>query len=841
MKKKKILIAITAVAVSLLLAVQAFSSLAVYSDNDSAGKTVTRSNSQIGQSTLIIGTYLINLNGLTDQVYELAMDSAENFNQTELYYKSELAGGQWFNISSASSIADITTEGTPVDNSVIEALGFTHSVDENGVITDLRTGSTVSAYSIPDPYDLENLPELEPIKTQLTTLQAKTSKTDTDEDNIDIIRILFTQNTKDATTNDCDSKVTALEAYKNDVINRDKPSSWSEAIDTVTASVDATRRVVVYEKVADYLVEMLNLVNGSSAGSPYSDFELDSDYEISSDLTEAVATAQSNVQTALITYQAKLITEGTSVSGKAKYTYSNNMISAVSSSDYTSADTATQHLVNIGNITQSVIADSSSELNTLNSGLVDDSYAAYKTKLSAGVSADYTNAVASNATDGVKTNYLETQKTETDTARLEYQSYLSEMWNRSANAAAQADCLSRIDQIQSLRDMIVDDEVKSYLLETVEDHLVWLRQELANLIAASGDTSNLTNLKNEKEDLDNQRREALDNNNLSEASRLLAEMEAVQKDIDDETAKQTAILNSASSSDADKAKALASLTEGSTAKVIAEVKDNILSAIRTAGSKSDADVDSDTALNNMSALSSLATYDPDSAKAALGEIQDAITNSSSPDSDVVSELGDMANDLASDMDSLSDGLTDEQLASLLSDYVGADASLADKAGALIGLSLYAEAAPDKNARKYAVSLATSMYDEGNTYIYTKYNDSTETYVSLFALKDVKEFRYVYDQAHYTVTLTKAAKYYKFTSALATYTTSSDKSKAMTHAAALQTAGRTTLYIHSDDCSSIFNGITGYYVPDSTYASIRTPEMEDTIQEVYNLLMNGGEE
>ena len=352
---------------------------------------------------------------------------------------------------------------------------------------------------------------------------------------------------------------------------------------------------------------------------------------------------------------------------------------------------------------------------------------------------------------------------------------------------------------------------------------------------------NLTNLKNEKEDLDNQRREALDNNNLSEASRLLAEMEAVQKDIDDETAKQTAILNSASSSDADKAKALASLTEGSTAKVIAEVKDNILSAIRTAGSKSDADVDSDTALNNMSALSSLATYDPDSAKAALGEIQDAITNSSSPDSDVVSELGDMANDLASDMDSLSDGLTDEQLASLLSDYVGADASLADKAGALIGLSLYAEAAPDKNARKYAVSLATSMYDEGNIYIYTKYNDSTETYVSLFALKDVKEFRYVYDQAHYTVTLTKAAKYYKFTSALATYTTSSDKSKAMTHAAALQTAGRTTLYIHSDDCSSIFNGITGYYVPDSTYASIRTPEMEDTIQEVYNLLMNGGEE
>ncbi len=841
MKKKKILIAITAVAVSALLAVQAFSSLAVYSDNDSAGKTVTRSNSQIGQSTLIIGTYLINLNGLTDQVYDLAKDSAENFNQTEMYYKSELAGGQWFDISSASSIADITTSGTPVDNSVIEALGFTHSVDENGIITDLRTGSTVSAYSIPDPYDLENLPELEPIKIQLSTLQAKSSKTDTDDDNIEIIQILFGQNTKDSTTSDCDSKVTALEAYKNDVINRDKPSSWGDAIDTVTASVDATRRIAVYEKVANYLVEMLNLVNGSSSGSPFSDFDLDSDYEISSDLTEAIATAQSNVQTSLISYQAKLISEGTAVSSKAKYTYSNNMISAVSSSDYTSADTATSHLVNIGNITQSVIADSSSELNTLNAGLVNDAYAAYKAKLSAGVSSDYSNALAYNATDGVKTNYLETQKTEADTARLEYQTYLSEMWNRSDNAAAQSDCLNRINQVQSLRDMVVDDAAKSYLLETVENHLLWLRQELANLIAASGDTSNLTSLKNQKDDLDTQRREALDNNDLSKASELLAEMEAVQKDIDDETAKQTAVLNSASASDADKAKALAALSDGSTAKVIAEVKDSILSAIRTAGAGSDADVDPDTALNSISALSSLAAYDPDSAKAALSEIQDAVNNSSSPDSDVVSELSDMADDLASDLDSTSDGLTDDEIASLLSDYLADDASSADKAGALIGLSLYAENAPDKNARKYAVSLATTLYDAGNPYIYTKYGDSAEAYVSLFALKDVKSFRYVYDQAHYTVTLTKAAKYYKFTSALATYTTPSGKTKPMTYEAALQTSGRTTLYIHSDDCSNIFNGITGYYVPDASYASVRTPEMEETIQEVYNLLMNGGEE
>ncbi len=834
MKKKTIAI-IAALAICIALAAQVISSQAVYSENDAAGRTVSMSDSQIEESTLIIGSYLININGLTDQIYELATDSASNFNQNNMYYKSELAGGKWFNITDATQIADITSAGTPVDTAEIEALGFTHSVAADGTITDLRTGQSVCPFNLPDPYDLSNLPELDPVKLQYQGLQGKDSKTDSDETNIDMLATFFALDTRDDTTNQCDTRVNALYAYEQDTADKDKPSTWVEQIDNVTASVDATRRLVVYNKLADYLTELLNKINGKNDGTTFADISIDDDYTVNSELVNAIGEAQSNIQTSITSYTAKLITEGTSISGQASYRYSNNMITAIDGADYNTADTATRNLVNLSNIVQSIIADSSSELGTLNSGLVTDSYNAYRTALAAGASAEYSQALTEGATDGVKNSYLEEQKTDTDTVRLEYQTYLSEMWNRSNNATAQSDCLSRIDGIQGLRDSIPNDAARNYQLETVEDHLVWLRQELAKLIADSGDTSTLAALKEQKEELDKERREALDSNDLDKAKELEAEMEAIQQDIDTETSNQTAILNSAGSSDADKSKALAALTDGSTAKVISSVKDEIVSAIR------DSETDADAAINDMSTLTSLAAYDKDAAQAALSEIQEALANASNPNSDLAQELDAMAEDLSASIDGMSEGYTTDQLRELLSDYFSADATNADIAAALIGLSTYAEDAGDKNARNYAVSLATSMNEEGNSYIYSKYSKASDTYVSLFALKEVKSYRYVFDQAHYTVTLTKGTRYYKFMNGSKNCSTSKDLTTEMTKEAGLDASVRTTLYISGSDCSTIFNGTTGYYVPSCSYASIRTPEMESTITEVYNLLMNQGGE
>ena len=66
---------------------------ALESSKDSGTRSVHVSDSSIENSTLAIGSHLIHINGMTDKLYELAQESANEFNQSKVYYKSELAGG----------------------------------------------------------------------------------------------------------------------------------------------------------------------------------------------------------------------------------------------------------------------------------------------------------------------------------------------------------------------------------------------------------------------------------------------------------------------------------------------------------------------------------------------------------------------------------------------------------------------------------------------------------------------------------------------------------------------------------------------------------------------------
>ena len=77
-------------------------------------KAVRIKAGEIENSTLAIGTHLIHLSALTDSLYEIANTSAEESGQGQIYYKSELGEGAWFDITSATSLLDITTGGSPV-------------------------------------------------------------------------------------------------------------------------------------------------------------------------------------------------------------------------------------------------------------------------------------------------------------------------------------------------------------------------------------------------------------------------------------------------------------------------------------------------------------------------------------------------------------------------------------------------------------------------------------------------------------------------------------------------------------------------------------------------------
>ena len=98
----------------------------------------------IESSTLIIGAHLIHLSALTQPLYDIAEESAGESGQNDMYYKSELADGTWFEISSATALADITSEGSPVSDSVVEALFMTYHTKSDGVTYDLRTNTPVN-------------------------------------------------------------------------------------------------------------------------------------------------------------------------------------------------------------------------------------------------------------------------------------------------------------------------------------------------------------------------------------------------------------------------------------------------------------------------------------------------------------------------------------------------------------------------------------------------------------------------------------------------------------------------------------------------------------------------
>ncbi len=876
--KKKILATILAVVIGVSLVLGHMYILeAITSDSDTNVKSVHVSDSEIENSTLIIGTYLIHINGLSDDIYALAQDSAVQSAQNDMYYKSELASGKWYKITDATSIADITSEGTPVAASVIEALEFTHKVDADGNITDLRTGAAVDSYNVSDPYNMEELAELEPVKLRYDLLQEKETRSDSDNKNIEMIGTLYGLSLKDTITDENDARLSALEIYKNGLPGRGKPETWTAAVDTVIASVDAQRRVEALTILDDYLDQLLKKVTGQeeevmtqeeyntklaeaetdeakqliekeyqesqSRGGIFNSVGLNSDYQEDAELVSAISQARANVQESLTSYNAKIIVEGSTTTTKQIYKYTNNLISCASASDVSGADIATEKLVNLQNIAQGVIGDADEELSTLLDVLLKEALDAWKKKLSAGVSAEYKQAITDGASEAVKVSYLIQQKSDTNAAVTEYQSMLEEAWKRMSNAKAQQDVQDRINGIGDLEKLVPSDDAKTYQLETIAEHLSWLRAKLGELVAESSDSSELDTLKQQKDELETQRRDALDKNDLSTAKKLAAEIEAKQTDMDNLTKELTDVLNSEDSTEADKARALAGLTAGSTAKKLNSLASDITSGIRDS---SDTTYGSSSLLNQMAAFSALSSYDPDAAASALAEIKDALDNASNIDADLKNQLGSEISELEGQIADASStagasGLSSETLKSLLADYFGeytgngtSSATQEQKAGALIALSMYAEATDNSDARAMASSLAGKMASDGNSYIYEQYDKDTGEYLSLKALGAVLGYRYIFDNAHYTVTLSKAQEYYLFTQDSVDYISTDKTSGIMQKAAGLMG----TLYISSEDGDTIFDS-TGYYIPKSIYASVRTSAMEYSIQEVYQMLMRGG--
>ena len=159
-----------------------------------------------------------------------------------MYYKSELSGGTWFDITSASSLEDITTGGSPVLDSEIEALFFTHHTRSDGITYDLRTNEPVNIYDINDPYDIETFDELLPLKNQYEIIRELQSDSAAGREKIEKIETVLNTEVENDETALCDEQLDALQRYYNVLSENNASSDRLEAVQGVMNAVDATRR-----------------------------------------------------------------------------------------------------------------------------------------------------------------------------------------------------------------------------------------------------------------------------------------------------------------------------------------------------------------------------------------------------------------------------------------------------------------------------------------------------------------------------------------------------------------------------------------------------------------------
>lgn len=820
---------------------------ALENDKSAGSRSVKMSDSQVAPATLAIGSHLIHINGLTSELYEAALESANQFNQHSMYYKSELAEGTWFEITDASSIADITSSGVPVSRDVIEALEFTHMTDSSGITIDLCTGLAVSVFDINSPYDLTIMEELEPLKVQHQILQSKTNKNDSDNTYLEMIGKFFGKNIRSDVTDEADQSLQALVNYKNGLSAREKPSVWSEKTEEIMTALDAERRVVSLTRLATFLDVLES--NASGIETSYDDdvveekeengdeeeVEVPKDLIINSEVVSAVGECIQNVEESISAYEAKRMTDlGTTTSAKAEYQYKQGIIAAARTGNTSECDRLLEKLCNLQNISDGLIVNQPGELDMLTTELVSAAYTKYMTDLRAGVSADYKAEKSQGASQAVLAQYLTQQKTSTNTDRLEYQMFLDAQFQRMENKAAQNYALQLINGVPAMEQSVVQDAAEAYLKETVQEHLTWLRKMYSELVRNSADGTEMERLEKEKSELAKQRQEALDRNDLAAANKLTAEMEAKQKNIDQLADSLNAILNSPNSSEAEKARARAGLGSNNTSELLASMADELSSSIRS-GEESDLET-------LLTSLVAAAQLDPLAGAAALNQVQDALNSATGLDADMVSSMGDALEEAKDALDGSAGGeLSEEQLSELLNRILSQlfgeefeNVTSEQQAAAILALEWYGHEKESEASLECAATLTKQVATEGNLYIYEKYSGKSDAYMSLQAISRVLGYRYIFDDAHNSVMLQKAKLYYVFTLKENTYETVGESFIALSAAPQIMN----TLYIHGQDSSSVFD-TKAEYIEKASFGVVGTPSVERIAQEIYDALLEGG--
>lgn len=566
--RRRIRIIAISLAAALVLAVCLYQSAALALFDK--GKAVQVDPDAIENCTLIIGTHMIYLHSLNEEIYKIAVQSAADSGQYKRYYKSEIAGGLWMDITDASSINDISAGGTVADLEEIRNLYLTHHTKSDGITYNLQTKQHICIFDIVYVYDLENMPELEALKLQYDVMTDSNSKTGTDKRNIKLIKEFWTTQVHTQKTVQYDKQLRALQEYYIELSADDAGSKYLETALGVMEKVSNERKVEVYKIVEAALERLQDKVSDlSNAGS---DVQMD----------DALMTAISNSQYALSESrseaEAGMLSEGTTVVDAKEYELSTDMISNAKEvwqqsiieeerglstemtsdeeearqkstidkeielpadikyaegADYHACDGQNIQLQYLDNIKNSRIVDAAEELKLLEE-LTERADVAYGIALSTGKTPEYDILAAQNVSHAALENRMRADRMDADAACGELEFLIQGTVDRknsrgngnNGNKEAQDYILLKIQEAAKFKSVIKQDEYAATYQDSVASYIQWLNTLLDSIKqpADSGRADGEKTIYEQKAELQELKLKALDALDLDTAKKIDAKI-----------------------------------------------------------------------------------------------------------------------------------------------------------------------------------------------------------------------------------------------------------------------------------------------------------------------------
>lgn len=824
-----------------------------------SSKAVHIKSGEIETSTLAIGTHLIHLSALTDAIYTIASDSAGESGQNRIYYKSELGEGAWFDITTATSLADITTAGTPVTDETIEALFFTHHTKSDKITYDLRTGQAVNIFDIQDPYDLENLEELSPLKMQYDQIRELSGENDETKRIDQIWSTPVKGDEAPEAIRKQEDSLAALQRYLNVLTANEADANEIDKVSYVMEMVDAARRYEIFTVVEPVLEEYLDELG--AAGTKDVLTNLDGDTEevsaVSPELVSAAAESLGNVQSALITHEGKMLSEGPTVISSAEYGFCLELISHAEADDHASCDADVQNLLHLDNIQNDIISDRPQELAMLEDQLIPAGTSEYLSALGQGESAEYRAEVAKNSAQAVLNGLIKTNEGEVSTRQRELEFLITAECNRLGSQAA----LDFIDErlqltTETFSTGIPDDAFADGARSSVNAHIEFLTQLRRQTELALGGNQ-MDKLTAQKEDLQTELMQALDNNDLAGAKELEQQISAVEESIraiEAETSAQIAqMLDQISgmeegsaeraAAEAELAALESSMSDGTMGSVIAGLKQDALSAI--AGGSDGSEEDASAAVE---ALAGMLDTAPQLALPALQEVYNELLLGGG-DQDLIDTIEqailENPNALRSELTTEQireetrlwllevNGRTDQDKTPLSGVGGISRQSAYNTVAAVLALQMYYEETGSTAAQQALAALVQEQVNFGNTLFFTALTDGTGEYVPLASIQALTGRRYVWEKNASLGVLAYGADYYGFTVYSTEVTRDRDGEKTETMARPAQY--RSGVYIPEEYSYEQF-GVSAMYLSGVSYGCVYDDPAMELGQELFDRLL-----